>query len=375
MNDHDVLVIGAGPAGLATSACLSAQGVPHEVIEREAEIAASWRRHYDRLHLHTTKRYSGLPLSPWPGAAPRYPSRTQVVDYLQDYAVTHAITPELGVEVLRVRRHGDHFVVETSRGTRSPRAVVVATGYNGVANIPDFPGLNDFAGEVIHTAAYKNPKNYAGKKVLVVGCGNSGAEIALDLAECGVDTAMVVRGPVHVIPRDLLGRPSQETGIALSVLPVPIRDAIITTVMRFAVGDLSRWGIVRPSTGPQKMIEEQGRVPILDVGTVAKIKEGKIRVVPAIQEVLASGVGFTDGQHLPFDVIILATGYTPGLDRVIEGFESIADARGRPHRFGEETAIPGLYFVGFKNPPTGALREITLEAPRVAESIRRSIAP
>ena len=374
MNDHDVLVIGAGPAGLATSACLRARGVSHQVIEREGEIAASWRRHYDRLHLHTTKRYSGLPLSPWPGSAPRYPSRTQVVDYLQDYAVTHAITPDLGVEVQRVRRHDKHFVVETSRGTRTPRAVVVATGYNGVANMPDFPGLNAFDGEVIHTAAYKNPKNYAGKRVLVVGCGNSGAEIALDLAECGVDAAMVVRGPVHVIPRDLLGRPSQETGIALSVLPVPIRDAIITTIMRFAVGDLSRWGIVRPSIGPQKMIEEQGRVPILDVGTLAKIKEGKIRVVPAIQEVFACGVSFADGQRLPFDVIILATGYTPGLDRVIEGFASIADARGRPHRFGEETAIPGLYFVGFKNPPTGALREIALEAPRVAESIRRSIA-
>lgn len=86
---------------------------------------------------------------------------------------------------------------------------------------------------------------------------------------------MVVCGPVHVIPRDLLGRPSQETGIALSVLPVPVRDAIITTIMRVAVGDLSRWGIVRPSISPQKMIEEQGRVPILDVGTIAKIKEGK----------------------------------------------------------------------------------------------------
>lgn len=374
MSDHDVLVIGAGPAGLATSACLRAQGVSHQVIEREREIAASWRRHYDRLHLHTTKRYSGLPLSPWPDSAPRYPSRKQVVGYLQDYAVTHAITPDLGIEVRRVRRHGKHFVVETSRGTRTPRVVVVATGYNGVANIPDFPGLNAFGGEVIHAAAYKNPKHYAGKRVLVVGCGNSGAEIALDLAECGVDTAMVVRGPVHVIPRDLLGRPSQETGIALSVLPVPIRDAIITTLMRFAVGDLSRWGIVRPSIGPQKMIEEQGRVPILDVGTIAKIKEGKIRVVPAIQEVFASSVGFTDGQRLPFDVIILATGYTPGLDRVIEGFASIADSRGRPHRFGEETVIPGLYFVGFKNPPTGALREIALEAPRVAESIRRSVA-
>ena len=369
MNDSDILVIGAGPAGLASSACLRQRGLPHTLVEREAEVAPAWRRHYDRLHLHTAKRYSGLPLSPWPDDAPCYPSREQMVAYLSRYAAEHAIAPRLGLEVRRVERQRERFAVETSAGLLSPRFVVVATGYNGLANQPVLPGLERFLGSVLHAKDYKNPAPYAGQRTLVVGCGNSGAEIALDLAEQGVDVAMVVRGPLHVVPRDLLGRPTQQTSVMLSGLPLGLRDAIATAVTRIAVGDLSRWGIVRPRIGPNRMIEEVGRVPLLDIGTIAMVKAGKIRVLPAVAQVMADGVCFAGGASHPFEAIVLATGYMPGLGRIIEGFDAIADARGRPHRFGEETAIPGLFFVGFRNPATGALREIAIEAPRVAAAI------
>ena len=206
-----------------------------------------------------------------------------------------------------------------------------------------------------------------------MGCGNSGAEIALDLAEQGVDVAMVVRGPVHVVPRDLFGRPIQHTTVLLSHLTLGLRDAVAMRTIGLAVGDLSRWGIVRPLMGPNRMIEESGRIPILDIGTIAMVKKGRIRVVGAVQEILPDSVRFAGGALLPFEAIIFATGYMTGLDQVIKGFETIADARGRPHRFGEQTDIPGLYFVGFRNPSTGALREIALEAPRVGRSIRTAI--
>ncbi|HQZ06748.1 MAG TPA: hypothetical protein PLJ46_12805, partial [Burkholderiaceae bacterium] len=127
---------------------------------------------------------------------------------------------------------------------------------------------------------------------------------------------------------------------------------------------------VRPKVGPNRMIEESGRIPILDIGTIAMVKQGKIRVLPAVQDILPGSVRFAGGTVLPFDALIFATGYTPGLDRLIEGFDAIADSRGRPHRFGAESGITGLYFVGFKNPTTGALREIALEAPRVARAVR-----
>ena len=366
-------MIGAGPAGLATSACLRREGLAHVLVEREGRIASAWHRHYDRLHLHTTKTYSSLPMTPWPRAAPRYPARGQVIDYLQAYAAEHHIEPRLGVSVHAVRRSGDRFIVETSIGTMTPRIVVMATGYNGVPRLPSIPGMDGFEGLAIHASAYKDAAPFEGKRTLVVGCGNSGAEIALDLAEHAVDVAMVVRGPVHVIPRDLFGRPTQHTSILLSHLPLRLRDAIAASTTRLAVGDLSHWGIVRPVAGPNRMIEELGRVPILDVGTIALVKQGRIRVLPAVQEILTDGARFGAGARHPFEAIIFATGYTPGLDKVIQGFDAIADARGRPNRFGEESGIAGLYFVGFRNPPTGALREIALEAPRVARSIRAAV--
>jgi indole-3-pyruvate monooxygenase len=373
MRAEDLLVIGAGPAGLAASACLRHEGLAHVVLEREATVGSAWRRHYDRLHLHTTKTYSALPMTPWPKSAPRYPSRDEVVRYLQGYAAEHDVAPRLGVTVHAVKRRGDRFVVDTSAGVMSPRFVVMATGYNGVPNLPSVPGLEHFRGTTVHASDYKNAAPYRGKRTLVMGCGNSGAEIALDLAEQGVDVAMVVRGPVHVVPRDLFGRPTQHTNVLLSHLPLGLRDAVAMATCGLVVGDLSRWGIVRPAVGPNRMIEASGRIPMLDAGTIAMVKQGRIRVLPAVQEVLADEVRFAGGDVHPFEAIVFATGYTPGLARLIEGFESIADARGRPHRFGEESGIAGLYFVGFKNPPTGSLREIALEAPRVARSIRSTV--
>lgn len=374
MRSGDILVIGAGPAGLATSACLRREGLAHVVLEREGQVAHAWERHYERLHLHTTKTHSGLPMNPWPKAAPRYPAREQVMQYLQAYAAEHQVAPRLGVTVHAVQRRGDRFAVDTSAGMMTPRIVVMATGYNAVPTLPSIPGLDSFSGLAIHAANYKNAAPYRGKRTLVVGCGNSGAEIALDLAEHGVDAAMVVRAPVHVVPRDMFGRPIQHTNILLSYLPLGLRDAIAMATIGWVVGDLSRWGIVRPVMGPNRMIQEFGRIPILDIGTIAMIKRGKIRVLPAVQEILTDRVRFAGGAQHSFEAIIFATGYTSALSKVIEGFETIADARGRPHRFGEESGIAGLYFVGFKNPPTGALREIALEAPRVARSIRTAMA-
>jgi cation diffusion facilitator CzcD-associated flavoprotein CzcO len=373
MDPDDVVVIGAGPAGLSTSACLTREQVPHVVLERGQQVGSSWRAHYDRLHLHTAKAYSALPMRPWPAAAPRYPARAEVVDYLEAYAREFHVAPRFGVEVERVTRQGPHLSVRTSQGELKPRAVVVATSYNGVPNPPDFPGSETFSGLCVRARDYKNPAPFAGKRTLVVGCGNSGAEIALDLAEHGVETALVVRGPVHVVPRDIFGRPSMETGILLSGLPATMRDALFGPILRLVVGDLSKYGIRRPDRGPNQMIEEEGRVPLLDVGTIAAIKAGKIAVVPAVKRVGPDSVTFADGLTRPFDALLLATGYTPGLDRWIDGFAAIADRRGRPHKFGEETGIEGLYFVGFKNPTTGALREIAIEAARTARAIKRML--
>jgi NADPH-dependent glutamate synthase beta subunit-like oxidoreductase len=372
-----VILIGAGPAGLAVSACLCDIGIDHALLEREAHVGAMWRRHYDRLHLHTIKEYSALPGMPWPATAPRYPSRAQVVEYLDGYAAQRAGHVETECTVHRVvapNADDAHFRLDTSGGTRRARAVVVACGYNHTPRLPSFPGLDTFAGRILTAREYTNPTPFAGQRVLVVGCGNSGAEIALDLAEQHVDVSMVVRGPMHVLPRDLLGRPSQKTAVALSRFSIDTRDRLIVPMLRIAVGDLSRYGIVRPKEGPIRLFADQGRVPMLDIGTIAMIKAGRITVVPGVVSVGERSVRFAHGSTRPFDAMICATGYRTGLDTLVDGFADFSDARGRPRHFADETDVPGLHFVGYRNPPTGALREIALEAPRVARAIAARLA-
>lgn len=336
-------------------------------MERAAHVGNSWRNHYDRLHLHTVRAQSSLPLFPMPSDWPRYPSRAQVVEYLERYTAHFRLAVEPGVEVRHVTPAASGWRVEAAHRTWQVANVVFATGYNRVPKRPAFPGLDHFEGTCIHSAEYRSGRKYTGQRVLVVGCGNSGAEIALDLCEQGAQAAIVVRGPVHVLPRDLYGRPAQLTSILLSRLPLPLADAIGGAVLRIAVGDLSRWGIRRPAKGPLRMVVEEGRVSLLDVGTVARIKAGEIPVHPGVEAVEARAVRFVDGRTLPFDAIILATGYRSGLGDLLP-LPDVLDARGLPLRHGAEVR-PGLWFCGYRNPPTGALREIALEAPRIAAGI------
>jgi cation diffusion facilitator CzcD-associated flavoprotein CzcO len=201
-----------------------------------------------------------------------------------------------------------------------------------------------------------------------MGCGNSGAEIALDLHEHGARPWLVIRAPIHVTPRDLYGRPAQETSLLLSRLPLRVADRIALTLLKVVVGDLSRYGIHRPEKGPIRMVVEHGRVSMLDIGTLALIKQGLVQVVPGVASLSEGRVTFVDGRTLPFDAIVLATGFRPGLAGFLDGAAQLTTERGTPKVFGE-AAAPGLYFIGFKNPPTGALREMALEAPRIARHI------
>ena len=204
-NSCDAIIIGAGPAGLATAAALRARGRDAVILEKSDAVGAVWRRHYDRLHLHTDRARSGLPGLQIPKAYGRYPSRAQVVEYLEAYAAKFALKPVFNAPVRAVRRDGRAWRVEAGENSRSAPIVVVATGWADYPHAPTWPGIETFGGAVMHSSAYRNPAPLAGKRVLVVGYGNSGAEIALDLAEAGIDVALSVRSPVNVIPRELFG--------------------------------------------------------------------------------------------------------------------------------------------------------------------------
>lgn len=365
--DTDVVVIGAGPTGLSVSACLKRADVPHVLLEREASVAPAWRRHYDRLHLHTSRAFSSLPYRPMPRSFPRYPSRDQVVEYLEAYARTECVGPSLGVEVRYLERDEDGWVVETSEGTLRARAVVVATGANGEPKAPGWPGLESFPGPTLHSSDYRNGRELAGSDVLVVGFGNSGGEIALDLVEHGARPAVSVRSPVNVVPRDILGVPVLAIAIPLSRLPARLADLLVWPILKAYYPSYRRLGLRKAPSGPFRQIAEDGRIPLLDVGTIREIRRGRVEVLPDVRDVSGSCVRFADGASRDFDAIVFATGYRPCVPAGVPELPA-ADPTGD----GADDHVggaSGLYFCGFYVSPTGMLREAGIEARRIVEGI------
>ncbi|HTQ77813.1 MAG TPA: NAD(P)/FAD-dependent oxidoreductase [Burkholderiales bacterium] len=369
----DTLIVGAGPAGLAVAGELRARGVPFDIVERERAIAPAWHRHYDRLHLHTAKRFSSLPGMAFPRDAPTYPARAQVIDYLTAYASRFGIAPRFGVTVTRLEPEADRsgWRVRTDQGDWVAERAVVATGLNAVPVTPRWPGMDGYAGELLHSSAYRNGARWRDRRVLVVGAGNSGAEIALDLAEHGARADLCVRAALHVTRRDTLGLPTPVPTIALARLPLGLADVIAQATLKLSVGDLSPWGIARPDYGPLRGIVEHGRIPLIDIGTLARIKRGDIAVRKGIERFDRDAVVFVDDSRTAYDAVVLATGYRPGLERLLDDAEELVDAHGRA-RHGGIAPRPGLYLIGFATPLTGLLREISAAARRIGAHIADS---
>ncbi len=373
MDNPDAIIIGAGPAGLACSASMGALGLKAVVLEKANTVGSVWRRHYDRLHLHTDRGHSGLPGMAMPRAYPTYPSRDQVVEYLESYAAHFRIEPAFNTTALKIARQGSHWSVDTEEASLSAPVVVIATGWADFPFRPSWPGSHAFRGNLIHSSEYRNTSPYAGKRVLVVGFGNSGGEIALDLANADIDTTLAVRGAVQILPRDLLGIPILSWAIAQGSLPTGIVDFINAPVIRLAVGPIERFGLKRATKGPRRMIEEDGRVPLLDIGTLDKIRDGSIKVRGAIDHFAPDGVIFSNQHAEKFDAVILATGFRPDLRKLLPNVNGVLSQEGKPLVVGQPTSEPGLYFCGLIASPTGQLREIALEAKRIGDLARHYV--
>jgi cation diffusion facilitator CzcD-associated flavoprotein CzcO len=368
--DAETVIIGAGPSGLAVAASLQRRGLAHLVIDRAPAVGWSWRNHYRRLHLHTVKHRSGLPGLPFPDHYPPYPSRAQVVEYLEAYAAHFDLRPALNETVEQATPTASGWQIRTDQRTLVARQLVVASGYNAIPHRPDFPGLETFAGQVVHSADYQDGVPFRGQAVVVVGCGNSGAEIALDLFEHGAAAVtMIVRGPRYVAPRDLYGIPAQTTSLVLGRLPRRLGDALGRFASRLAVGDLTPYGFRRPKAGPLTEVDRHGRVALVDIGTLDLIKQGAIRTAPAVTRIEPAAVVCVDGRSIPADAIVLATGYRAGIHRFLDPATAQLDAKGLPQHHGRHGAALGLFFCGFRNPSGGALRESALEAERIATQI------
>ncbi|MFD3191408.1 flavin-containing monooxygenase [Sedimentitalea sp. HM32M-2] len=364
---HPVIVIGAGPAGLAAAACLRGKGVDPLVLEQAPHVGAAWRGHYQRLHLHTDRRHSALPGLPIPASAGTYPSRQQVIDYLEDYAAHFRLRISFGTRLRRLTP-GAAWQVETDDQTLQAENVVMCTGFAQRPHRPRWPGDDRFAGSLLHSADYDCPAPFAGKRLLVVGFGNSGGEIALDLAEAGISVDLSVRGPVNVVPRDILGIPILTLTIAMRWLPYRLADLLNRPILRLATGDIAALGLTPAGKGPMAQVIEDGRVPLLDIGTLAALRDGRIGLRPGIHSFDATGVTFADGGRAAYDAVILATGYRSDLRDLLPGMDDLLEAAGRPQVSGAQTR-PGLYFVNYRGVATGQLRQCGIEARAIARAI------
>ncbi|MCX5333339.1 MULTISPECIES: NAD(P)/FAD-dependent oxidoreductase [unclassified Streptomyces] len=370
-----VYVIGGGPGGLAVAHALRAQGIRAVVLEKSDRVGASWRRHYDRLHLHTTRRLSALPGLAMPRRFGRWVSRDDVVRYLEKYAEHHELEIVTGVEVSRVERSpdGTGWLLHATGGRElTGAAVVVATGYNHTPLVPDWQGLPTYPGEVVHAADYRNPTPYAGRDVLVVGVGNTGAEIAVDLVEGGAERVRLsVRTAPHIVRRSTAGWAAQYTGVLVRRLPVGLVDRLARPMAKLSVPDLSEHGLPRPDTGLYTRVHE-GAIPVQDVGLIDAVRKGKVEVVAAVDGFEKDEVLLADGTRITPDTVIAATGYARSLEDLV-GHLDVLDTRGLPVVNGARSPkdAPGLFFSGYVTPISGTFRELSIDATKIAKAIAK----
>ena len=368
MSETHTIIIGAGAAGLATGVCLKQAGISNIILEQSSQVGTTWRKHYDRLHLHTDKGNSGLPFMPMPAEYPRYASRDQVVAYLEEYVKKFDLDVRFNQRVTSAR-HGDgKWQVQTQNVLHSAPNLVVACGYARQPLMPAWPGLDSFPGKVLHSSAYKNGSEFKGKNVLVVGFGNSGGEIAIDLYEHGAKPGIAVRNAVNVIPRELAGMPILSIGIVQNKLPHWLADAVNAPILGMVIGDITKLGLRKLPYGPATQISKDKRIPLIDIGTMKLIRAGHIKVYPGVEKVSANRIIFEAGKDAEFDALILATGFHPRVDEFLPDAKSAVDD-GIPRTTGIESQISGLYFCGYYVSPTGMLREIGIEAKQISAAI------
>jgi putative flavoprotein involved in K+ transport len=371
MSEVPIVIVGGGAAGLSAAVALKHVGLEAVVLDKDRQIGGTWARRYDRLHLHTIRSLSGLAHYPIPRHLPTYLARDQFVAYLRDYAKHFDLQIVGGCAVRKVRIESDGarpaWLVESDCGDWCCRVVVIATGHYNIPLLPEWPGQAEFQGALAHAAEYRSGRAYASKRVLVIGAGNTGTEIAADLAEQGASfVAISIRRPPPIVPRDPFGTPIQRSGIMLSNLPPRIADRLGRMVAQLALGDLTRYGIGAPAWLPFNA----RHTPVIDVGFVAELKCGRVHVRPDVARFTPGGVIYQDGRAEDFDAVIAATGFRTGLEQLLDP-PGLLDVRGFPaFASGQPTAQPGLYFMGYTEHLRGHLYEANRDSRRLAGIVR-----
>jgi putative flavoprotein involved in K+ transport len=375
-DSFDAVVIGAGPAGLAVARELKHQhGINTLTVDRAAAPANSWRTRYDNFRLNTTGFLSHLPGQRIPVAAGRWPTKEDMVAYFDSYVRRQDLTLRLGCGVNHIDRASGGWRLDTSSGEIRTPIVVLATGNYRTPIIPPWPGLSHFNGDFLHSGDFSNARPYRGRNVLVVGAGNSAADIAAQLADnCADRIWLAVRTPPHLVRRAMGPLPS-DLFLELSArIPASVVDPVIARTHRLQWGgDLSGYGFQRPPLGLKATVQQRGRIPTMADELIDAVRAGRVQVVAAVAAIEPERVVLVDGSSVAPQVIIAATGFSADLDGMV-GHLGVLDGRGNPRGGFSAHIGGGMFAIGYGIPPSGPLRAIRRHATPLAREIARYLA-
>jgi len=316
-----VCVIGAGPAGLSAARALKIRGIPYVHFERHSDVGGIWDMEnpgtpmYHSAHFISSRKMSGFYGYPMPEHYPDYPSRKQILEYTRGFSDAYGLKENISfnTEICSVSKVGEEWSVLLKDGSqRRYSAVICATGVNWHPNFPVHKG--DFDGEVRHSVTYKHPDEFIGKRVLVVGLGNSGADIACDAAY-NADAAFVsVRRGYHFIPKHIFGVPADEISAKGTGLPIVARRQAMKFILKMAVGDVTRWGLPSPD---HRLFESH---PLMNTQLIHYLQHGDVTAKPDVVGYEGSDVVFSDGSREKVDLVIYATGYNMRIPYIQEDY-------------------------------------------------------
>lgn len=297
-----------------------------------------------------------------------------MVRYFDSYVRTQDITLRLGCEVNRVDRAADGWRLDTSSGTIRAQAVVLATGRYRTPIVPAWPGIDRFAGELVHSGDFSNAWPFRSRDVLVVGAGNSAADIAVQLADDGARRIwLAVRTPPHLVRRAMGPFPSDIFLELFARIPARAIDPLIARLNRLLWGDLSVYGFHRPPLGLKATVERRGRIPTLADELVDAVRAGRVEVVAAVDAFESDRVILADGTSVTPDVVIAATGFSTDLAGLV-GHLGVLDREGNPRGGFASHLGDGMFAIGYGIPPNGPLRAIRRNASPLAREVAAYLA-